>query len=144
MTTAVSPAAKTFSYGEVISVLVNGAGHNCYCIDANTAKRISSLPRRKSRSLWRASGAPPEYFPQMRYPFRGSLTVWEDEHGYFAYRWFRSSGRRRNIALAHQLSGLPIIFPSAELGQAAAELCFPTPHRAAGYLWWTYPNFHLL
>jgi hypothetical protein len=90
------------------------------------------------------TGAAPEHFPQRRYTFRGSLTVWEDEHGYFAYRWFRSSGPRRNIALAHQLSELPIVFPSAELGQAAAELCFPTPHRALGYLWWTYPNFHLL
>ena len=127
---------KAFAYGQVVSVHDGITSHDCYCIDADTVTRISSLPKKKSPLSWTTKNC----FPQMRYDFRGSLAVWENEHGYLAYRWFRSNGSRLHRNLAHQLSGLPILFPSAEIGQAAAELCFPKPHRALGYMWWTYPE----
>jgi hypothetical protein len=106
--------------------------HTCYCTDAEMPDLIRSLPsRNSSQSWWRSHRA----------IVQGSLSVHKNEHGYLAYRRFRAGNTA--MLLAHQLSGIPTIFPTEDLGQAAAELCFPRPNRALGFLWWTCPAFYI-
>jgi hypothetical protein len=125
-------------YGQFVSIKdFLGDTHQCYCINADTAELISSLPVRKLSLNWSLQPRPRQ--PALLIARRGSLTVYQTQHGFFVRRWFRSNGRQNNFTLAHQLLGNPVVFPSLEFGRAAAELCFPKPNRKLGYLWWTYP-----
>lgn len=124
-------AAAAFPYGQFISIVdSNGNSHNCYCIDVATAKLIRSLPKRKSSLKWK-------FLPKLGFASRGYIGVTQFEDGFIAQRVFRLNGKLVGFTLAHQLNDIPIVLPSLEIGMAAAELYFPKPNRALGYLWWT-------
>jgi hypothetical protein len=123
-----------FRYGQLVNITGRrGDNHNCYCIDVATAELIWSLPKRKSPLKWDVRFWPGGH---KRLACRGFLSVFQTEHGFLACRQFRSNGHLVSFTLAHQLTDSPIVFPSLELGMAAAELCFPKPNRALGYMWW--------
>ncbi len=127
-----------YTYSEFIDIKdFRGDTHQCYCIDGDTAKLISSLPKRKVLPPWRLDFS---HKSQSMYAYRNSLTVRETEHGFLVYRRFRSNGRLRYFMLTHQLTDTPVVFPSLGYGQAAAELCFPKPNAKLGCLWWTHPE----
>jgi hypothetical protein len=129
---------RSYEYSKFVDIKDDrGNIHQCCCIDEDTAKLISSLPKRKFPPVWSLDYW---YKSQTLYACRDSLTVRETEHGYFVFRRRRSNGHLAHFMLAHQLTNSPVIFPSLGFAQAAAELCYPKPNRALGYLWWTYPN----
>ena len=117
-----------------------GNTHQCYCIDEDTAKLISSLPKRKVIPVWSLHYW---YQSQSMYACRDSLAVKETEHGFLVHRRFRLNGHYEQFALAHQLFDKPVMFQSLGFAQAAAELCHPKPNRSLGYLWWTYPRIDI-
>jgi len=117
---------REFPYGEVIWELVSARDlsfGNFYCLDADTATVIHILAKTISFSVWQNQTDQNVWFHS------DHICVPRTPHGWFANRQYPSGDRQ----LTHRRYPLPILFPTAELAQAAVELCLPDVHPALGW-----------
>ena len=128
---------QAFAYRQLVSVqmpLGSVPNRDGLCIDRATAKLIRACIRRRSISPWRKDA---EVWERIK---PSTLLIFKTERGWLALRHYRTSFRSARY-LAHQFSHHPILFPTAHVARAAAELCSPNPHCKLGWMGWTLPAF---
>jgi hypothetical protein len=109
-------------YGEVVSQRVSAAHlltYNFCCLDTDTATAINLLTKTITLSDWLKKESDVRFH---------SKTIWVSgtPKGWLASREYKSDYQN----LTHQRYLLPILFPTAEMAQAAVQLCLPTVHPA--------------
>jgi hypothetical protein len=117
---------REFRYGEVIWELALAddddiLSYQFYCLDADTAAAINRLAKTISFPVWQTQTEDVWFHSD-------SISVSRTPHGWFANRQDQPSDRQ----LTHRGYPLPILFPTAEVAQAAVELCLPNVHPALG------------
>jgi hypothetical protein len=103
---------------------------NFYCIDVQFSTMLESLAKIGTTSQWMKR----ELVWARIKP--SNITICNIPPGWFALRSYRSMKNMR--ALSHVLNDAPLLFPTPELAQAAAELFSQRkPVYAWGWVGWT-------
>jgi hypothetical protein len=126
-----------FRHNQVVSVEEHvSAGtiiRNYYCIDKSTEKVIKAAAKNRVYPRWRKE--PGDW---TRVKPHNELRIWNIYYGWFVFRddyrpW-------APMLLAHQLGNVPLLFPTATVAQAAAELSSrASPNSKIPWMWWTVP-----
>ena len=116
---------RKFPYGEMKSHLVSTHDrvYHFYCIDADTATVINILAKTISFPGWQAQTG------DVWFHSDHNICISRTMHGWFASRQYPTGNRQ----LTHRGYPFPILFLTAEVAQAAVELCLPNAHPALNW-----------
>jgi hypothetical protein len=130
--------AVSFPYNQIVSVKEHDSSsgtiiRNYYCIDKRTAKVIKAATKNRLYPQWRKE--PGDW---RRVNPNNELRIWDIHCGWLAFRddyrpW-------APMLLGHQLGNIPLLFPTATIARAAAELSSrASPNSKIPWMWWTVP-----